>query len=44
LGWRPRMTFEEGIRSTVKWYLSNEKWWKDILSGDYKLERLGQIK
>jgi dTDP-glucose 4,6-dehydratase len=43
LGWSPRMTFEEGIRSTVKWYLSNEKWWKDILSGDYKLERLGQI-
>ena len=31
------------IRSTVKWYIDNEKWWRDILSGDYKLERLGQI-
>lgn len=43
LGWSPKMTFETGMKSTVKWYLENEKWWKDILSGDYKLERLGQI-
>lgn len=43
LGWSPQTRFEEGIRSTVKWYLDNEKWWRDILSGDYKLERLGQI-
>lgn len=43
LGWSPKMTFETGMTSTVKWYLENEKWWKDILSGDYKLERLGQI-
>lgn len=43
LGWSPQTKFEEGIRNTVKWYLDNEKWWRDILSGDYKLERLGQI-
>jgi len=43
LGWSPQTRFEEGIRSTVKWYIDNEKWWRDILSGDYKLERLGQI-
>jgi dTDP-glucose 4,6-dehydratase len=43
LGWSPKMTFDEGIRSTAKWYLDYEGWWKDILSGEYKLERLGQI-
>ena len=42
-GFTPNVRFEEGIRSTVKWYIDNEKWWRDILSGDYKLERLGQI-
>jgi dTDP-glucose 4,6-dehydratase len=43
LGWSPKMTFETGMASTVKWYLENEQWWKDILSGDYKLERLGKL-
>lgn len=43
LGWSPRMTFDTGMRNTVKWYLENEKWWRDILSGDYKLERLGKL-
>ncbi|NLL63840.1 MAG: dTDP-glucose 4,6-dehydratase [Ruminococcaceae bacterium] len=35
LGWKPETTFEEGIKKTIDWYLQNEKWWKDILSGEY---------
>jgi dTDP-glucose 4,6-dehydratase len=36
LGWQPVMDFREGLEETVKWYLSNEKWWRDILSGEYR--------
>lgn len=31
LGWRPRETFETGLRSTVEWYLDNEAWWRPLL-------------
>lgn len=41
LGWHPEETFESGIKKTVQWYLENESWWKDVLSGNYRLERLG---
>lgn len=41
LGWHPEETFETGIKKTVQWYLENENWWKDVLSGNYRLERLG---
>lgn len=41
LGWRPQETFESGMRKTVQWYLDNEGWWERVLSGDYKLERIG---
>jgi dTDP-glucose 4,6-dehydratase len=30
LGWKPRRSFEEGLRETVKWYLDNEPWWTPI--------------
>ncbi|WP_280109480.1 dTDP-glucose 4,6-dehydratase [Ferroglobus placidus] len=30
LGWKPKHSFEEGIRETVKWYLQNEWWWKPL--------------
>lgn len=36
LGWLPETNFDEGIKRTVRWYLDNEKWWKDILAGDYQ--------
>ena len=36
LGWLPTTTFDEGIKRTIRWYLDNEKWWKDILAGDYQ--------
>ncbi len=41
LGWRPQETFASGIRKTVQWYLQNEAWWRPILEGSYRLERLG---
>lgn len=41
LGWRPAETFETGIRKTVAWYLANQKWVADVVSGEYQhwLER-----
>ncbi|MCG3110136.1 GDP-L-fucose synthase [Metallosphaera sp. J1] len=30
LGWRPRVSFEEGIRLTVEWYLRNRWWWEGV--------------
>src|SRR5271163_4971287 len=36
LGWRPRETFESGIRKTVEWYLSNEAWIREVTSGHYR--------
>jgi dTDP-glucose 4,6-dehydratase len=41
LGWRPRETFETGLRKTVRWYLDNPAWWQRIRSGIYRGERLG---
>jgi len=41
LGWTPQETFESGMRKTVQWYLDNKAWWQRVISGDYKLERLG---
>lgn len=36
LGWQPSLQFEEGLRKTVDWYLSNEDWIKNVTSGDYQ--------
>ena len=41
LGWRPQVTFEEGLRRTVAWYLEREDWWRPIRER-YAGERLGQ--
>ncbi len=41
LGWTPRETFASAMEKTVLWYLDNESWWREILSGDYQLERRG---
>lgn len=35
LGWLPETKFDDGIRQTIDWYLNNESWWKNIISGDY---------
>ncbi len=43
LNWKPQETFDSGIRKTVLWYLENkESWCAKILSGEYKMERLGK--
>ncbi|AOE83163.1 dTDP-glucose 4,6-dehydratase [Pseudomonas sp. TCU-HL1] len=42
LDWVPQETFESGIRKTVLWYLDNREWWQRVLSGDYRLGRLGE--
>lgn len=36
LGWSPSLTFEEGLEKTVDWYLANEKWIKNVTSGEYQ--------
>jgi dTDP-glucose 4,6-dehydratase len=36
LEWQPSYTFEKGIEETIKWYVDNQKWWKRIISGEYK--------
>jgi dTDP-glucose 4,6-dehydratase len=41
LGWRPSVTFEEGLRRTVEWYLENRVWWMRVRSGGYQGDRLG---
>jgi len=41
LGWRPMESFETGLKKTVQWYLDNERWWRRVLSGDYRLGRIG---
>ena len=36
LGWKPAETFESGIRKTVQWYLQNQAWVDNVLSGNYR--------
>ena len=44
LGWRPTVTFDEGIGRTVDWYLQNEDWWREILNRNDATRRLGSHK
>lgn len=36
LGWKPTVTFEEGLSKTIDWYLSNQDWLNNVTSGTYK--------
>ncbi|NLC24388.1 MAG: dTDP-glucose 4,6-dehydratase [Oxalobacter sp.] len=36
LGWQPAETFETGIHKTVKWYLDNQEWVKNVTNGSYR--------
>ena len=36
LGWLPETKFDDGIVKTVNWYLENQEWWKNIISGEYQ--------
>jgi len=44
LGWKPSVTFEEGLARTVDWYLENEWWWGPIRKERYAGERLGEAR
>jgi dTDP-glucose 4,6-dehydratase len=35
IGWQPKINFDVGLAATVKWYLSNQDWWRGILSGEH---------
>ena len=43
LGWKPKHTFDTGIRETVQWYLDNKWWWGPIHEKKYSGERLGKV-
>jgi len=36
LGWSPKYNFDTGIEQTIKWYLENQNWWNNIISGEYQ--------
>ena len=36
LGWKPSVTFEEGLNKTIDWYLENENWLNSVTSGEYQ--------
>ena len=36
LGWKPSVTFEEGLEITIDWYLNNQDWLNSVTSGDYE--------
>ncbi len=44
LGWKPKESFQSGIKKTISWYLDNQIWWDKIQKLIYKQERLGLIK
>ncbi|MGR3790781.1 dTDP-glucose 4,6-dehydratase [Flavobacterium columnare] len=35
LGWKPSVTFEEGLEETINWYLENTEWLNNVTSGEY---------
>lgn len=41
LGWRPAVSFEEGLERTIDWYLHNSWWWQPLREERYSGERLG---
>ena len=36
IGWKPSVTFEEGLDKTVEWYLQNQEWMENVTSGNYQ--------
>ena len=37
LGWKPSVTFEQGLDITVDWYLQNQEWLQNVVSGNYEM-------
>ena len=36
LGWKPKYTFETGIKETIDWYINHKEWMDDVTSGEYQ--------
>jgi len=36
LGWEPSLQFAEGLEKTVQWYLDNDSWLQNVVSGTYE--------
>jgi dTDP-glucose 4,6-dehydratase len=36
LGWKPTVSFEEGIQKTIRWYLQNQAWLENVVDGSYQ--------
>jgi dTDP-glucose 4,6-dehydratase len=36
LGWKPEVSFEEGLKKTLEWYSNNTDWWQRVKSGEYQ--------
>lgn len=36
LGWQPKFNYEDGIKETIRWYLSNKEWMEQVTSGSYQ--------
>jgi dTDP-glucose 4,6-dehydratase len=36
LGWRPRISFEEGLADTIRWYRNHADWWRCVKDGSYR--------
>lgn len=41
LGWKPSLSFEQGLEKTIRWYLDNHAWWQGILDHTYDGKRIG---
>lgn len=41
LGWQPVVSFDEGLKLTIRWYLENEDWWRPLLKRSGVDQRLG---
>ena len=35
-GWQPAETFDSGLRRTIRWYLDNDEWLRNVASKDYQ--------
>jgi dTDP-glucose 4,6-dehydratase len=44
LGWKPLVTFEQGLSKTIDWYLKNTEWMQRIVSGEYEKYYSNQYK
>ena len=43
-GWSPQYSFTEAIENTIKWYIDNESWWREIQSNNFLQQRMGIVK